>query len=177
MTARSGYDQHDSDSSDQYKDDSEEEKEDAVPGLVSRILDSISKGKNARDYREEWEHLAKIPSRAGEKNNALHCIAKSTKKRLLDEPATGLADMVEYLVRHDNNLLARPNRYGYTALYIAIESRKGKLVKSMCRYHHKIDTVLRIANNHDNSYNNIGIWTWTISISVLRPEHSPLQPK
>lgn len=102
-----------------------------------------------RDDKSRWGDIAEVDKRALV-GTTTHPSGPTALHILADEKPTGennsvLKDLVEYLVKSDQNMLLQVNdNSGYTPLHLAIYWRNRSMIKWICAACDNIDPVLRI---------------------------------
>lgn len=134
----------------------------SVQDLLGKVLDDIKESDSdltskdrTRKYTAHFgDRLTEI-SRGSRDPTALHILAATKREDLPDMDKLG--PLVDYLVRHKNNLLSEQDDAGRTPLNSAIYSDMDHLVERMCLAHNDIDSILFIPSHQQKNCLHIAI--------------------
>ncbi|KAK1253610.1 hypothetical protein MKX07_001687 [Trichoderma sp. CBMAI-0711] len=159
------------DSSEEESDSDEEEGEVTNRGgkPVKELLEDVLKGiqDGTRDLTNESQlkafkasggdgHYLASNTADARQPTALHIMAAMDKKELPKLDGR-MEPLIRFLVEHENDLLRIQDRSGHTPLFLAIESKKEKMVQWMCDSHPRISDILDISSNDKDKMNCLHI--------------------
>ncbi|KAK5988123.1 hypothetical protein PT974_12263 [Cladobotryum mycophilum] len=162
--SKAGEDTSDEESeSDEDEPDERQQAKVSVKDLLEITLKNIQDGKldltnsnQLQSFRSGDGNILASTTGDPRQPTVLHIMAALDKKDLpkLDSK---MEPLIRHLTEHGNDLLTMQDRSGHTAMFLAIEAKKEKMVQWMCDAHPNIASILAITSMDQMNCLHIGI--------------------